>query len=239
VTRAIDYSGLIATARAAKEQGYPIHVATRTTCAEHIAEGDDKKADFAFAQPAATPEPAHTEGSGEICDASCPHWAWAESRAATPDAIAAEVAFAIITDRQARDQVERENRWTLASALWDSLDEGQRDRWRKHPLVSHLSRPAAPPDLRAALERIKVRAQGQSLSGLRIRPEAALSAIRDEVEAALAASQPAPAPSAETLAEWIHEFEDPDLPGAYLRQKRLADYLVARLSSAPSEREAT
>ncbi len=44
------YEWLIVTARAAYEQGYPIHVATRTTCAEHIAEGDDQKAEFAFGQ---------------------------------------------------------------------------------------------------------------------------------------------------------------------------------------------
>jgi hypothetical protein len=28
-----------------------------------------------------TAEPRHTEGQGEVCDPSCPHWAWAESRA--------------------------------------------------------------------------------------------------------------------------------------------------------------
>jgi hypothetical protein len=39
--------------------------------------------------------------------------------------------------------------------------------------------------LRAALERIEFRAQGQSLSGLRVRPEAALTAIREEARAAL------------------------------------------------------
>jgi hypothetical protein len=27
-----------------------------------------------------SPEPRHTEGPGEVCDTSCPHWAWAESR---------------------------------------------------------------------------------------------------------------------------------------------------------------
>jgi hypothetical protein len=44
------------------------------------------------------------------------------------------------------------------------------------------------PDPREALRRIVVRAQGQSLSGVRVRPEAALTAIREEAEAALAAT---------------------------------------------------
>ncbi len=43
------YSGLISVARNANERGYPIHVATRGNCAEHLAEGDDKKTEFAFA----------------------------------------------------------------------------------------------------------------------------------------------------------------------------------------------
>ncbi len=41
-------SGLLGTVSAARESGYPIHAATRTTCAEHIAEGDDQKTKFAF-----------------------------------------------------------------------------------------------------------------------------------------------------------------------------------------------
>jgi hypothetical protein len=59
------------------------------------------------------------------------------------------------------------------------------DLWDR---VGEVEAEAASPDseaLRAALERIEFRAQGQSLSGLRVRPEAALTAIREEARAAL------------------------------------------------------
>lgn len=42
------YSGLIYYARRAEEQGWSLHVATRSTCAEHIAAGDDKATEFPF-----------------------------------------------------------------------------------------------------------------------------------------------------------------------------------------------
>jgi hypothetical protein len=76
-----------------------------------------------------------------------------EAEAALPepslDDIAAEVAFAIVTDRQAFDHVERENRWTLPSALWESLDDGQREGWRQHRLVTLLSVRLVPSDREA------------------------------------------------------------------------------------------
>jgi hypothetical protein len=43
-----EYSGAISVLRHAQEQGFPIHVATRSTCAEHIAEGDDKAESWAL-----------------------------------------------------------------------------------------------------------------------------------------------------------------------------------------------
>lgn len=39
------------------------------------------------------------------------------------------LAFIVIRDRQSRDHVERENRWTLPGPLWESLDESQRAGW--------------------------------------------------------------------------------------------------------------
>jgi hypothetical protein len=57
-----EYGGLITVARNAQEQGYPIHIATRTTCAEHLEKGDDKRADFAFGQPARPADAALREG---------------------------------------------------------------------------------------------------------------------------------------------------------------------------------
>jgi hypothetical protein len=45
-----DYGGLIAVAENAKRDGYPIHVATRVTCQEHIVAGDDQREDFSFGQ---------------------------------------------------------------------------------------------------------------------------------------------------------------------------------------------
>jgi hypothetical protein len=43
-----EYPGVIAVLRHAEEQGFPIHVATRSTCAEHIEEGDDKAESWAL-----------------------------------------------------------------------------------------------------------------------------------------------------------------------------------------------
>lgn len=49
------YGGLIAVAETASREGFPLHCATRTTCAEHIAEGDDQKDNWAFGQSAPAP----------------------------------------------------------------------------------------------------------------------------------------------------------------------------------------
>jgi len=63
------------------------------------------------------------------------------------------------------------------------------------PWIAKIEAEATAPDagLREALERIKLRAKSRSLSGLAVRPEAALSAIYEEADVALAA-HPAPAP---------------------------------------------
>lgn len=42
------YLGAIAVLRHAEEQGFPIHIATRSTCAEHIEEGDDTAESWAL-----------------------------------------------------------------------------------------------------------------------------------------------------------------------------------------------
>jgi hypothetical protein len=47
-----DYGGLIAVAENAKREGYPIHVATRETCQQHIVAGDHMRNGFAFGQEA-------------------------------------------------------------------------------------------------------------------------------------------------------------------------------------------
>jgi hypothetical protein len=47
------------------------------------------------------------------------------------DASAKALAFIVVRDREARDQVSRENRWTLPEPLWNSLDENQRSGWRE------------------------------------------------------------------------------------------------------------
>jgi hypothetical protein len=44
------YGGLIAVAETAQREGYPIHVATRTTCQQHIVAGDHMRQNFAFGQ---------------------------------------------------------------------------------------------------------------------------------------------------------------------------------------------
>lgn len=48
VTDESHYSGAISVFRHAEEQGFPIHVATHSTCAEHIEEGDDKAESWAL-----------------------------------------------------------------------------------------------------------------------------------------------------------------------------------------------
>jgi hypothetical protein len=47
-----DYGGLVAVAENAKREGFPIHVATRTTCQQHIVAGDHMRNAFAFGQSA-------------------------------------------------------------------------------------------------------------------------------------------------------------------------------------------
>jgi len=46
------YDDLIRMLQTAYEKGYSIHVATRTTCVEHLKHGDDKATEFAFGQAA-------------------------------------------------------------------------------------------------------------------------------------------------------------------------------------------
>jgi hypothetical protein len=44
----VQYAGAISVLQHAEEQGFPIHVATRSTCAEHIEEGDDRAESWAL-----------------------------------------------------------------------------------------------------------------------------------------------------------------------------------------------
>ena len=46
------YGGFVGVVDYARENSYPIHVATRTTCAEHIEQGDDQQDDSAFGSAA-------------------------------------------------------------------------------------------------------------------------------------------------------------------------------------------
>jgi hypothetical protein len=46
-----EFSGAISVFRNAKEQGLIVHVATRSTCAEHLAHGDDKATGRLAASP--------------------------------------------------------------------------------------------------------------------------------------------------------------------------------------------
>jgi hypothetical protein len=57
--------------------------------------------------------------------------------------LAVELAFLVVVDRQKLDRVSPENRWTLPSALWVSLDDGQKDGWRAtaHALAARLANP--------------------------------------------------------------------------------------------------
>jgi hypothetical protein len=63
-----DYGGLIAVAENAKREGFPIHVATRTTCQQHIVAGDHMRNAFAFGQSAfdAGPDALALEAIREI-----------------------------------------------------------------------------------------------------------------------------------------------------------------------------
>jgi len=53
-----EYSGMIAVVRNATEQGLVVHLATRSTCAEHLERGDDKATEpLAAPAPALAPDP--------------------------------------------------------------------------------------------------------------------------------------------------------------------------------------
>jgi hypothetical protein len=68
-----EYGGCIAVIEQAKEQGWPIHVATRTTCAEHLEKGDDKAGEFAFGQ-AASPDSEALRAALERIKAALHGW---------------------------------------------------------------------------------------------------------------------------------------------------------------------
>lgn len=61
-----DYSGLISVAETAKRDGYPIHVATRTTCQQHIVAGDHIRPAFAFGQAALDAEQLIEESTANL-----------------------------------------------------------------------------------------------------------------------------------------------------------------------------
>lgn len=48
--------GLEQVLETAQSEGWPVHVATRSSCADHLEHGDDQKSGFAFGQQARDPD---------------------------------------------------------------------------------------------------------------------------------------------------------------------------------------